>query len=105
MAILKDGDNILDRQEDIEQRVLQYYQNLFATDNTYTPNDLIEQVITPLVTTADNTMLTSLPSRDEVKKVVFSMSSNSAPGPDGFGGCFYHHHWSIIGEDVYNSVR
>lgn len=58
-----------------------------------------------MVTAADNIMLTNLPTRDEVKNAVFAMNSNGAPGPDGFGGSFYHKHWDIIGEDVFNSVH
>ncbi|XP_068498573.1 uncharacterized protein [Phaseolus vulgaris] len=30
---------------------------------------------------------------------------NSAPGPDGFGGVFYHSCWEIIGTDVCNAVQ
>ena len=36
----------------------------------------------------------------EIKNVVFNLNGNSAPGPDGFGGVFYHSCWEIIGTDV-----
>lgn len=104
MSILKNGNVILDKAEDIEQHVLQYYKALFATDNSCCPNQLVEDVIPPLVSAEDNVMLTNLPSREEVKNAVFSLNANGAPGPDGFGGVFYQKYWDIISDDVFNSV-
>lgn len=37
---------------------------------------------------------------EELKDVVFSMSSQSAPGPDGVSRKFYHSYWEIIKEDL-----
>ena len=37
--------------------------------------------------------------------MVFGMCPDSAPGPDGFGGCFYQSCWHIIGVDVISAVR
>lgn len=104
MLILKVGDEILDKQKDIEQHVLQFYASLFATENNCIPNELIDASIPSLVSAEDNTMLTNLPSQEEVRNTVFSMNSNGAPGPDGFGGTFYQKYWHIIEHDVYNPV-
>ena len=41
----------------------------------------------------------------EIKNVVFNLNGNSAPGPDGLGGVFYHSCWDIIGADVCNVVQ
>ncbi|KAE9614613.1 putative RNA-directed DNA polymerase [Lupinus albus] len=50
-------------------------------------------------------MLSSIPFDVEVKSVVFAMNGEGAPGPDGFGGCFYQHFWDVVHIDVCNSVR
>lgn len=94
----------MDRQEDIESHVLNFYENLFASPNTCIDNGLIEEVISPEVSDSDNRILTSLPTWDEVKSIVFGMNANGAPGPDGFGGFFYQNYWDIVGHDVFNSV-
>lgn len=49
-------------------------------------------------------MLTAIPSAEEAKFAVFSMNGCGAPGPDGFGGCFYQTYWDIVSEDVYKVV-
>lgn len=102
--MLKNGNSILDRQEDIESHILNYYKDLFASPNTCTDNGLTEEVISPEVTDSDNRMLTSLPTWDEVKTAVFGMNVNGAPDPDGFRGFFYQNYWDIVGHDVFHSV-
>lgn len=104
ISLLKDGESILDKQEDIESQILNYYKDMFASPNTCIDNGLIEEVISPEVTESDNTMLTSLPTLDEVKKAVFGMKANGSPGPDGFGGSFYQTYCDLVGHDVFNSV-
>lgn len=64
----------------------------------------MENVISPMVTMEDNLMLTNLPSKEEVKNVVFSMNGSGALGPDGFGGFFYQTYWDTIQDDVLKAV-
>ncbi|XP_019437071.1 PREDICTED: uncharacterized protein LOC109343269 [Lupinus angustifolius] len=44
-------------------------------------------------------MLSTIPSKDEIKAVVFAMNEEGVPGPDEFGGCFFQEFWDIIGHD------
>lgn len=64
------------------------------------PNDLISLVIPAFVSIEDNNALTRIPCSDEIRNAVFAMNSKGAPGPDGFGVCFYQSFWGIIGDDV-----
>lgn len=43
-----------------------------------------------------NDSLTKIPSHDEIKQADFNLKKDSALGPDGFGGVFYHTFWPII---------
>ncbi|XP_019430035.1 PREDICTED: uncharacterized protein LOC109337510 [Lupinus angustifolius] len=54
--------------------------DLFATENITLASDLIQSSIPSLVSEADNAMLTNKPCMDEIKKVVFAMKSEGAPG-------------------------
>lgn len=105
LTILKKGDTILDQQQGIENRVLDFYKNLFASVNRCSDNGLVESFIPPLVSAEDNSMLTKLPSMEEVRSAVFSMNASGAPGPDGFGGIFFQHFWYVVAEDVFKSVN
>ncbi|KAG5032711.1 hypothetical protein JHK82_016285 [Glycine max] len=56
---------------EIEQHVLEFYTNLFATDNNIKHSDLVEKVIPSLITPKENTLLTNLRSFEEVQLAVF----------------------------------
>jgi hypothetical protein len=47
-----------------------------------------------------NATLTRSFTAEEVEKAVAQMQPLEAPGADGFGVCFFHHHWEMIGEAV-----
>ncbi|GAA0168096.1 hypothetical protein LIER_22896 [Lithospermum erythrorhizon] len=49
-------------------------------------------------------MLLGEPTREEVKDVVFSLNKDSAAGPDGFNGHFYHNFWELIADEVVAAV-
>ncbi|XP_026396983.1 uncharacterized protein LOC113291696 [Papaver somniferum] len=51
------------------------------------------------ITVEESHMLDAVPTKEEIKKVVFGLGVDSAPGPDGFSGCFYRHCWEIIQHD------
>jgi len=76
----------------------------FPTNSFLKVNSLVEDVVPKLITDETNNMLTMLPSREEVKNVVFSLNKDGAPGPDGFGATFFQHYWNIIHSDVFNAV-
>lgn len=44
--------------------------------------------------------LTTIPSKDEIGKEVFSMGPYKAPGFDGFPPIFFRSNWEIIGESL-----
>jgi hypothetical protein len=48
----------------------------------------------------ENGLLTVPYSEEEVKKVVFQMEHNKAPGPDGFPAEFYQSFWDTIKSDL-----
>lgn len=78
MSTLRAGNVLLDKTDDIEQHVLRYYLDLFATDNNCIANGLVDSVVPSIVSAKDNIVLSNLLSREEVKNVVFSMNGNGA---------------------------
>jgi len=41
----------------------------------------------------------------EIKNAIFNLNGNSAPGPDNFGGVFFHSFWDIIETDVCKVIQ
>ncbi|XP_019431188.1 PREDICTED: uncharacterized protein LOC109338411 [Lupinus angustifolius] len=105
MSLLKDGDKLLTSQQEIATHVENYFKHLFSSPNDSSANGLINSVIPNMVSLEENNMLTSTPNPMEIKIAVDAMSGDGAPGPYGFGGCFYHAFWDIVGDDVCNSVQ
>jgi hypothetical protein len=54
----------------------------------------------PQVSAEENNLLAAPFSEDEVKKAVFQMEHNKAPGPDGFLAEFYQFFWEVIKLDL-----
>ena len=54
----------------------------------------------PQVSEEENNHLTAPYTEEEVKKAVFQMEHNKAPGPDGFPAEFYQNFWEVIKSDL-----
>jgi hypothetical protein len=70
--------------------LLCYYKGLFGAPEE--GNFLFDEARTddiPRVSQAENNFLTSPYTEEEVRKAVFQMEHNKAPGPDGFPAEFY----------------
>lgn len=90
----------------IKAHVVAYYDNLFKSTMQPCPTlyQRISAFIPVCVSSQQNLALTGIPSSEEIKNTVFEMSPNSAPGPDGFSGQFFHSSWEIIGQDTIDAV-
>jgi hypothetical protein len=54
----------------------------------------------PQITSIENDMLAGEFSKKEVRKAIFQMKHDKAPGPDGFPAEFYQVFWSLIKNDL-----
>jgi hypothetical protein len=98
ISLLRYGDEVFTDSQAIEDHTLNYFKNIFPTSNMCIPNGLPASLIPNLVTDLDNSMLTALPNSDEIRKVVFDLNGDFAPGPDGFSG-------HVIRSDVIHSTQ
>ncbi|XP_022015014.1 uncharacterized protein LOC110914533 [Helianthus annuus] len=44
-------------------------------------------------------------TEEEVKKAMFSIGNDKAPGPDGFTAAFFKNAWPLIGNDIVNAIK
>ena len=57
------------------------------------------------MTDQETSEITRVPSLKEIPDVIFAMSRNRSPGPDGFPGDFYVVSWDIIGTDLLWAIK
>lgn len=105
ISSLRINDQVTTNQQLISDHIVHYYKNLFCA-NSVVLQDLFlaEEAIPNLVNDNINTMLTMIPSQVEIKKAVFDLNKDGAPGPDGFGAFFYQTYWDIVSDDVTKAV-
>lgn len=79
-----DSGQWLEDVDSIKSSATQFFSRLFASDREGRRLPTLPFHL-PMASESDNDSLELLPSLDELKSVAFSLSSESAPGPDGFG--------------------
>jgi len=105
ITFLQDGDDRTTDPSQMEAHVVGYFQNIFGGNNHCTPNGIVARVVPTIVSEDDNIALTAMPLLEEIKKAVFGLNVDGAPGPDGFGAHFYQCFWDIVAVDVVSSVQ
>uniref|UniRef100_A0A0V0IZZ6 Putative ovule protein n=1 Tax=Solanum chacoense TaxID=4108 RepID=A0A0V0IZZ6_SOLCH len=90
-------------EEHVAAAAQEFFQQQF-TGNYRTEETPIMRYVQKSVTDDDNCSLNAHPTKDEIKKAVFSLNGDSASGPDGFTGHFYQVCWDIVGDDVVKVV-
>jgi hypothetical protein len=65
---------------------------------------LVEDTIPNLISDEVNTLLTRLPTPNEIHAVVLAMNKDGAPCPNGFRACFFQSYWDIVKLEVTNAV-
>jgi hypothetical protein len=89
--------------DNLKSYITNYYKNLFGSPEE--GNFLMDESRTddiPQVSIEENNLLTAEYSEEEVRKAIFQMEHNKAPGPDGFPAEFYQIFWDTIKGDLLN---
>ena len=101
MVSLKCGATIIEGTKNLLAHAIEYYKNLFgpASGNLFhlAPDTWMDEA---KLTEEDNLILTSEFTEEEVKKALFSMESNRAPGPDNIPAEFCKHCSDFVKMDI-----
>lgn len=106
--LIYDQNNRLENINDIKSHCVDYYTNLLGSSSPSLSNDDIGEIHRLTSFKCDEAckgMLMALVSQAEIKKEVFDLPANKAPGPDGYTGEFYRRAWPIIGNDFTQAVQ
>ncbi|XP_075103911.1 uncharacterized protein LOC142178420 [Nicotiana tabacum] len=90
-------------EEKISKAVVRHFEKLFNLKQS-TGNSRLLDCIPSIVTDEDNVALTRLPDEKEIKDAIFSMSSDSSAGPNGYNGKFFQCCWKIIKQDSWIEI-
>ncbi|XP_042988645.1 uncharacterized protein LOC122316177 [Carya illinoinensis] len=83
---------------DIHQAAVDFFKNISGQNNTRSlPN--LDDLISPVISDADNFNLCISPSLEDIKIALFSIPIDSSPGPDGFGSSFFRACWDLVHGD------
>ncbi|XP_055822053.1 uncharacterized protein LOC129890541 [Solanum dulcamara] len=96
--------NSIQGDDNIASAACAHFEKLFTAEEKQINEDVIK-CIPRIVTDQQNELLHSIPTKEELKEVVFSMSPTSAAGPDGMSGKFFHSCWDIICDDLLKLVQ
>lgn len=95
----KDTDRWVERDDDITNESISFFQRQYTRERFHSDFSPLS-CIPKLIDEEENERLIEIPTMEEIKEVVFLGSSQSAPGPDGVSGKFYHSCWEIRKEDL-----
>ncbi|XP_020240887.1 uncharacterized protein LOC109819544 [Asparagus officinalis] len=105
LALYKNTGERMTDSDEIAKEFVSYYQNLMgrATDTIMPDMNVIK--LGPCLSDSQANLLQRAVSKEEIKEAIFSMSDNRAPGPDGYGACFFKSAWSIVGDEITQAVE
>jgi hypothetical protein len=94
-------EGVIEGHEQLKSYITMFYKGLFGTpEESDISMDESRTDDIPQVSPQENAILTSPYSEEEIRKAVFQMEHNKAPGPDGFPAEFYQSFWDIIKVDL-----
>ncbi|XP_026451823.1 uncharacterized protein LOC113352188 [Papaver somniferum] len=96
--------NIITDQQGIANVLIDYFSKKFEYQNVQI-NDSIFDGVPYIITEDDNLFLEGIPDADEIKRAVFVLNQDGAPGPDGFTGFFYKASWDIINNNLVDAIQ
>nr|XP_051210949.1 uncharacterized protein LOC127328385 [Lolium perenne] len=99
-SLLQDGVTV-EGHEQLKSYITSYYKGLFGSPEE-SDITLDESRVDDIaqVTPQENAVLTAPYTKEEIRKAVFQMELNKAPGPDGFPAEFFQTFWDTIKKDL-----
>ncbi|XP_060200073.1 uncharacterized protein LOC132628292 [Lycium barbarum] len=94
--IMDDQDQWVEGNDAITEATVRHFRHMFSQGTQVTNFDALNCIERIIEEEDNNNMLNAIPILQETKDSVFSIDSESAPGPDGLNGYFYQSIWDII---------
>lgn len=106
--VLGPNGEVLTKRDTFKQEAdhfFKYFLTHEPEDFTGMSIESLQDILKFRCTDANREFLTKEVSKEEIKKVLFSMPSNKSPGPDGLTSEFFKAAWPIIGNDFIAAIK
>ncbi|KAG5574810.1 hypothetical protein H5410_054944 [Solanum commersonii] len=80
--IKKDDNTWIEGSDEIAKEAINFFESQFSKDDSHKDFSILN-CLPCVINEEDNNILDALPTMAELKEAVFSLSADSAPGPDG----------------------
>jgi hypothetical protein len=82
-----------------------YYQQLLGTSKATIPLDSAVIRCGPYLSSNSHGLLLSPVLYEDIRKAVFGIGNDKAPGPDGYSSFFFKQAWNVVGEDLCTAIQ
>lgn len=89
--------------EDIKKAVFEHFSKHFSCKKLE-KIFFVKHVVPPLLSEQDNSLLTRLPTRDEVEHSLHDCNSEKPPRPDGMNAGVLKHLWNLIQDEMFKCI-
>lgn len=97
------GVNWIEGQDEVMMEIQRHFLEVYKAEDYVGSYDLL-QLFPRLVSSDMNENLGADVREEDVRRVVFSLGSSKAPGPDGFNGLFFQKNWENLKDGVCAAV-
>lgn len=104
---MSDGTNTEDPVE-IENILVNHFKSSYQDSTTVGFDSILASLSTlpiPQLSTQQCSLLNRPITNEEIKNTLFQLGPHKAPGPDGIPAFFFQEHWSIVKNDILNTVH
>ncbi|GKD85571.1 RNA-directed DNA polymerase, eukaryota, reverse transcriptase zinc-binding domain protein, partial [Tanacetum coccineum] len=89
----------------VGEQFVSHFKNVLGKSSKVLPINDPSGLFRKKLSEADALYMVRNISDDEIKKALFDIDGNKAPGPDGFSSQFFKDAWNTVGDDVCRAVK
>ncbi|GJW02004.1 putative RNA-directed DNA polymerase, partial [Tanacetum coccineum] len=91
--------------EDVATQFVNHFHQFLGVSSETQEIRSPESLFTKKITSEQSNHMVRSVEDEEIKRAMFSIDNDSAPGPDGYSSKFFKASWSIVGPDVCKAVK
>lgn len=103
-GLTDEAGNQVTANKEMGQLAVTYYQNILVAPPHTSQEDVSSLYTSKIPPTSVPSLIQPI-TLEEIKRALFSIPDDKAPGPDGFTSYFFKKCWGIIGTDFINAIR